>query len=534
MNIARWHILSVLAAALVGASTTHAQVPVGRPDAIVDLATQAGVDSVIGAWRYHEAVIRDIAFRGAGADRRPTGAPNMTYDIEPRAGAADFDDSAWEVIAPKTLADRRSTGKVCFNWYRLGLTVPSSIDGVDIAGCTAVFEITVDDYAEVWVDGELPRALGQSGGTMVAGFNVPNRLVIARDVRPGQRIQLAVFGMNGPISASPENFIWVRNARLEFHRPPYAVEPVTVATEIVRDDPALDDLIAPGTMIEKVAEGFTFGEGPAWTADGALLFSDPNENVILRWSSFDGLSEFRGQSGYQGADVARYRQPGYNGLFFDGQGRLTICEHGNRRISRLEPDGALTVLADRFEGKRLNSPNDLVYASNGRLYFTDPPFGLPQVYDDPAKELPFQGVYCLDGGRLRLVSTDLKGPNGLALSPDERYLYVANWDVEKKIVMRYRMLPDGGLDDGTVFFDMTSAPGEEALDGVEVDERGNLYVSGPGGVWIISAEGRRLGLLRGPELPANLEWGDGDRRTLYLAARTGLYRIRMKVRGARP
>jgi gluconolactonase len=191
------------------------------------------------------------------------------------------------------------------------------------------------------------------------------------------------------------------------------------------------------------------------------------------------------------------------------------------------------VLADRYEGKRLNSPNDLVYRSDGALYFTDPPFGLPNTYDDPRKELGFSGVFRWSAGHLRLLATDLQGPNGLAFSPDERYLYVANWDTARKVVMRYDVAADGGLGDGTVFFDMTSAAGEEALDGIKVGREGNLFVSGPGGVWVISAAGTHLGTIRAPELPANMAWGDEDGRTLYLTGRTSVYRIRLRIPGAR-
>jgi gluconolactonase len=203
-------------------------------------------------------------------------------------------------------------------------------------------------------------------------------------------------------------------------------------------------------------------------------------------------------------------------------------------VTRLEKDGRLTVLADRYEGKRLNSPNDLVHKSDGSLYFTDPPFGLPKFYDDPRKELPYSGVFRLAGGTLQLVSKDLIGPNGLAFSPDEKYLYVDNWDVKKKVVMRYEVNSDGTLSNGRIFFDMTGAPGEEALDGLKVDQRGNLYVSGPGGLWIISSEGKHLGTIKAPKLPANFAWGDEDGRTLYMTARTGLYRMRLNIPGIRP
>ena len=271
-----------------------------------------------------------------------------------------------------------------------------------------------------------------------------------------------------------------------------------------------------------------------WHPDGYLLFSDPNANRIYRWTSDGQVSVYRTKSGYKGANIGEYHQPGSNGLTLDREGRLTIDEHGNRRVTRLERTGALTVLADRYQGKRLNSPNDLVYRSDGALYFTDPPFGLPRVYDDPRKELPFSGVFCVKDGEVKLVATELIGPNGIAFSPDERSLYVTNWDPQRKVIMRYDVAPDCSLSGGRVFFDMTSAPGEEALDGMKVDQRGTLYVSGPGGVWILSPEGKHLGTIVSEQVAANMAWGDGDGRTLYLAARTALYRIRLSVAGIRP
>jgi len=512
--------------------------PVGQPDAVIDLATREGLRLVKGEWRYSDTRIIEVDFRAPGPDGQPTGGPVRTYDYTPHAGGADFDDAQWEVIDPTTLSKRRSTGRICFNWYRINLTIPDRVGSLDPTGSTVVFETALDDYAEVWVDGELPRGLGQLGGSVVSGWNAANRLVIGRDVRPGQKIQLAIFGMNGPISNPPTNFIWMRYARLELYgggTVPIAGPPREVNVEVIRLDPTIDAIVGPNPKIFKLAEGFKFIEGPIWVRKGRyLLFSDPNANTIYQYTADGRLSVFREKSGYDGADIAEYGQPGSNGLTLDREGRLTINEHGNRRVTRLEKDGGLTVLADRYEGKRLNSPNDLVYKSDGALYFTDPPFGLPRFYDDPRKELPHSGVFRLANGKLELLSTDLKGPNGLAFSPDEKYLYVANWDIEKKIVMRYDVNPDGTLSNGKAFFDMTGAPGEEALDGLKVDEVGNLYVSGPGGIWVISPAGKHLGTIAGPKLPANFAWGDDDGRTLYMTARTGLYRMRLSIPGIRP
>jgi gluconolactonase len=193
----------------------------------------------------------------------------------------------------------------------------------------------------------------------------------------------------------------------------------------------------------------------------------------------------------------------------------------------------VTVLADRYEGRRLNSPNDLVYRSDGTLYFTDPPFGLPGFFADPRKELPFSGVYALRHGTLQLLSTDLRGPNGIALSPDEQYLYVGNWNEHKKVVMRYAVTADGGVSSGQVFFDMTGAPGDDAIDGIKVDQQGNLYVSGPGGLWVIAPTGQHLGTINTPKHVHNMAWGDEDGQTLYLCARSGLYRMRLGIPGTR-
>jgi gluconolactonase len=514
-------------------------VPGVRPDAIVDLKTDEGVGMVKGQWRYSNVKVIDVDHHSPGVDLAPSGPPNRTQDIDVHAGAVDYDDSQWERIAPVQLEERRSTGRLCFNWYRTSLTIPDRVGSFDPTGSTVVLEVVIDDYAEVWVDGKLPLVLGQPGGQLIKGFNAPNRVVLTRNARPGQKIQLAVFGVNGPLSNPPGNFIWVRSATLDFYKTAQIGSAQLVKTEIIRIDPALDAIVSPDAKLEKLAGGFLFTEGPVWVPDtvttsGYLLFSDPNANTIYRLSADGQVSVFRTKSGYSGVNVGEYHQPGSNGLTFDSKGRLTINQHGNRRVIRVEPRGNITVLADRYEGKRLNSPNDLVYRSDGALYVTDPPFGLPKVFDDPRKELPFSGVYCVKDGQVKLVSTDLDAPNGLAFSPDEQFLYVNNWNDKKKVILRYDVKPDCTLTNSRLFFDMTNAPGSDALDGLKVDQKGNVYSTGPGGLWIVSPEGKQLGLIKGPEDPHNMAWGDDDGKTLYITALTSIYRIRMNVAGARP
>lgn len=513
------------------------------PSAVLDLDSAEAQRLLNAEWRYCDARIIEAAAPGASG---ATGAAAKTHDITPRAGAAEFDDRDWDRLPPETLQSRRTPGLMAGGWYRLRLTVPPRIGSHDTAGGTLVFEIAVDDYAEVWVDGALPQVLGQAGGPLAAGWNAPNRLVLTRHAKPGAQIQLAVFAMNGPLSAPPRNQVWVRSASLELYPPGAYTTAAPVKLEVERRDPALSAIVPAGAVLERVATGFTFAEGPVWIpaavggagsmpiAEGYLLFSDPNRNTIYRCTADGQVSIYRVKSGYSGTDIGEYRQPGSNGLTLDAHGLVTLCEHGRRRVSRLEKTGAVTVLADRWNNKRLNSPNDLVYRSDGALFFTDPFFGLPRFRDDPRREQDAPGVYCVRDGKVQRLQTDLGGPNGIAFSPDEKRLYVANWDDHRKVLMRYDCAADGSLSNPAVHFDMTHASGDDALDGVKVDQQGHLYVSGPGGLWIISADGKHLGTLRGPEHPHNLAWGDEDGRTLYWAAQTSIYRVRLNVPGIRP
>ena len=513
------------------------------PLASIDLSTETGAALVNGQWRYSDVDLKRAEHRSPDAKGQPTGGVIPTWTLEPQAGLNGFDDSGWPVITPASLSQRRGNGRLSFNWYRIAVTVPERIGEVSVAGRTLVFETSIDDYAEVWVDGELARGTGQSGGSVVKGWNASNRVIVTRNATPGRTHQIAVFGANGPLSDPPTNFIWMRTAKLDVYpgnAAPVAVMPQEVNVRVLRLDPVIDAIVPANPKIFKLAEGFLFTEGPVWSRElDALLFSDPNANRIYAYREPTteqpaALSVYRDHSGYAGADIAEYGQPGSNGLTFDRAGRLTLNQHGNHRVVRVERDGALTVLADAHQGKRLNSPNDLVYRSDGSVYFTDPPFGLPKFFDDPRKELPFSGIYRARNGKLTLLSQELKGPNGVAFSSDERFLYVGNWDPERKVVLRFPVNRDGSVGKSEVFIDMTAeVPGEEALDGLKVDRAGNLYVCAPDGLRIYSAVGKHLGTIIAPRPIHNAAWGE-DGSTLYLTARDRLYRIALNVQGVRP
>ena len=301
---------------------------------------------------------------------------------------------------------------------------------------------------------------------------------------------------------------------------------------ILRIDRRLDSLIPQGATIEKVAEGYTFTEGPVWIrGEQRLLFSDVRANAIHQWTGADGASPFIDPV-FEG-DREGLRSISSNGLTFDTEGRLIICEHGNRRISRVEEDGSRTVLVDSYEGSRLNSPNDAVFGSDGSLYFTDPSYGLEGLEESPLRELDFNGIYrLLPDGELQLLVSDQTRPNGIALSPDESTLYVANSDENNKVWMAYDVNEEGASN-GRVFYDVNDQTAAGAADGMKVDLRGNVFATGPGGVWVFGPDGVHLGTILMPEVTANVAWG-GDGRTLYMTASTGVYRIDLATAGAVP
>jgi gluconolactonase len=301
---------------------------------------------------------------------------------------------------------------------------------------------------------------------------------------------------------------------------------------IVRLDPAIDELLPADARVEKLAGGFMFIEGPLWRPSGVLWFSDVPGNVTRQWSPDGRVIELLNPGGYDGNALPVGGLVGPNGSTAGKDGTVLLCQHGNRRIVSIDRDMRLSTVVDRFQGKRLNSPNDLIYHSNGTLYFTDPPYGLPLQDDDPEKELPFNGVYRLKDGHLELLVDDMTRPNGLALSPDERTLYIANSDDNHRYWRRYDVAADGTLHNGRVFADVSADPEDGLPDGMKIDARGNVWATGPGGVCIFTPEGKHLGTVKPPEQPANCAWGD-DGTTLYMTACTSLYRIRTSVSGQR-
>lgn len=319
-----------------------------------------------------------------------------------------------------------------------------------------------------------------------------------------------------------------------------------VGQEIQRLDPALEQIIPQNARLEKIAGGFNkWTEGPVWTRSGTLLFAEIPANNIVQWVPGKGASVFMHPSGYTGTEPYGEPEPGSNGMTLDADGRVSVAGHARRNVWRLESVDQkvqITVLANSYQGKKLNSPNDLVYKSDGSLYFTDPPYGLPtQGDDDPAKELKVNGVYRIVGARqhkpggppdpskLQLIIADLKRPNGIAFSPDEKVLYIA--ESGEGVWLRYTVQPDGTVADGKLLLDGKSDPSPGGPDGIRVDRQGNLYGSGPGGVWIISPAGKHLGTIKIAEKVANVAWGDKDARTLYITASTSLYRIRLNATG---
>jgi gluconolactonase len=310
--------------------------------------------------------------------------------------------------------------------------------------------------------------------------------------------------------------------------------PKDAKSSIERLDPALDALISADAVIENLGSGFNWSEGPIWVpAQGALLFSDVPENRVYRWKDGEGITVFLEPSGFTGS-IYNGRERGSNGLTLDAQGRLTLCQHGDRRVARLAADGkSFETVVDKFEGKRFSSPNDLCFDRAGNLFFTDPPYGLPS---DVKQETAFHGIYRLaTDGKLTVVASAMSRPNGVALSPDEKTLYVGSTDGDQPWIKYYALNADGTVASSRIFFDgsaLMKAGRRGGFDGLKVDAAGNVWATGPGGVVILSPEGKHLGSILTGRATANCAFGDADHQTFYITADEALLRVRTKVKGA--
>jgi gluconolactonase len=308
----------------------------------------------------------------------------------------------------------------------------------------------------------------------------------------------------------------------------------TVTATITSFDPRFDQLVPKNAKLEKIADGFAWVEGPVWHKQGGyLLFSDIPANAVYQWTPGKGVSLFLKNSGYSSATPFTGKEPGSNGLTLDAQGRLVLCRHGDRQIGRLESNGTIVPLAGHYDGHKINSPNDLVFKSNGDLYFTDPPFGLPQAFDDSSKA-PVQGVYRLSkDGTVTLLIHDIKAPNGIAFSPDEETLYVSDVDPKRAAWLAYDVQPDGMVTNGRVFFDARRWRKDPFFgpDGFKVDREGNLFGARPGGLSVIASDGTLLGTIETGQATSNVAWGE-DGQTLFITGGSSVYRLRLTTSGA--
>jgi gluconolactonase len=305
--------------------------------------------------------------------------------------------------------------------------------------------------------------------------------------------------------------------------------------EIKQHHPDLAKLIDPKTPIQVVTSGFTWSEGPAWNKEGQfLVFSEIPSNTVMKWVEGEGVSKWFSPSGYTGtSDYGA--EPGSNGLMFDPDGQLISCEHGDRRLSIMIKDGGKKTLADNYNGKRFNSPNDVTRASNGNFYFTDPPYGLPDRFTDPRREMDYCGVYLLrPSGEVVLMTKEIERPNGVALSPDEKTLYVAQSHPDQPTITAFPVKSNGTVGKGKLFYDASShqGPGIKGNpDGLKVDAKGNIWTSGPGGILILNSKGKLLGHILTGEQTSNCAFGGADGSILYITADTYILRVQTKVKG---
>jgi gluconolactonase len=459
--------------------------PEGTPAAVIDLQTDDGVRAVHGQWRFSPIKIIDSEFGG-----------EKVYDYTPHAGVAGFDDSRWLVLQPAEIR-RGHAGRMSFVWYRIKVTIPERIGNVDPAGMTAVLETLVDDYGEIWVDGELPRWQGLVGGPIVAGFLAPNRLVLGRHVKAGQTFEIAIFVMNGPISNVPPNRANMHTAKLQFYRTPpgpVALLPGGYNPDVEQPDRAAAHIFIDNLKLIKLADGFTAAGKPAWDRQGALRFGDPALHESYRYSPNNVCTAPIAAQSRVKTDLQRDDQKdGARAVALDPEGRLTIAEAN--RVVRLDPGGKRTVLAEQ-------RAEDLIYRSDGTLYFA-----------------AAGKIYSLQAGNLR--SVDLAEPRGIALSPDESFLYAT----AAGGVTRYDAGGDGTLSNGKVIAQVESAGG------IQIDREGNLYIAAADGLRVLASDGKHLGTMLAGRKPRHLAWGDADAKTLYLTSPEALYCVRLGVAG---
>ena len=471
--------IAVLVPAPASRRRTSRTMPVARPDAILRPAT-ADASSI---WRRLRA-LRD----GSGATRsdrrgrtsragaRPArlGPPNRTYDIAPHAGVADFDDSAWRVDRAESLEARRTHGRLSFGWYRMDVTIPETVGALRHGGIDCRVRDRRGRLRRGLGGRQAAIALGQTGGAVHQGLQRAEprgdrRATPCRD----RQIQLAVFGANGPLSNPPGNFVWVRSATLDFYSRGPRWQEGRAKADVKRVDPGARRDRARRADDRKARRRLHLHRRPGLGARrGYLLFSDPNANTIYRWTPDGQVSVFRTKSGYAGIDIGEYGQPGSNGITLDAEGRVTIDEHGNRRVVRIEKNGSRHGPRRSIRGQAAQQPERPRLSIRRHPVLHRSAVRPAEGVRRPAQGAAIQRHLSLKDGELRLGAKDLTGPNGLAFSPDERYLYVGNWDEKKKVVMRYDVHADGTLAHGKVFFDMTTAPGDDALDGVKVDRAG--------------------------------------------------------------
>jgi gluconolactonase len=516
------------------AGETPDALPSGRPIATIDLMKEDGLRQVRGQWRTSDVAIVPSDFNGT---------KRGVYDYSPHAGAKDFDDFNWPVIPKESLEgeageSKPHEGRMSFEWYRLTVTVPERIGDIETTGSTVVFDTTIDDYSEIWVNGELLRWIGEVGAGTISGFNAPNRLVIGRNVKPGQKIQIAVFAINGPISAAPANTVFMRKGtRLDFYccmSGPVALDPVPDVNSSIEDPDntgLAPQVINRDPHLKKLAEGLGPTSSAAWSEKGYLIFNNVDTGVLYRYDPVNArvsiFSPYANASRI-GGDTTGATRP--KAIAFDPQGALVVAQEGKHNIVRINQDGTESVIADSHQGVPLNGPAALVYRADGILYFTDLYTNHASSSDPTAPEARHSGVYSLSNGQFRLLADDLPTPVALALSPRGRFLYVL--DSETKVVMRYCTNVDGSVAKGEVFFDLAALSSYSPATAIAVGQRGDVYIAGPGGIAILSPQAKYLGAIVLQNGPRTIAWGDPASRALFLTAADGLYQLRISIPAA--